>query len=40
MSNIEKYSKDKLIVSSNDEDANTFQFKQANIFTATLLFQP
>ncbi len=34
------YSKDKLTVSSHDEGINTFQFQQANIFTATLLFQP
>ncbi len=27
-------------LSSHDEDVNTFQFQQATIFTATLLFQP
>ncbi len=31
------YSKDELAVSSHD--VNTFQFQQATIFTATLLFQ-
>ncbi len=29
-----------LCLSSHDEDVNTFQFQQATIFTATLLFQP
>ncbi len=29
-----------LCLSSHDEDANTFQFQPATIFTATLLFQP
>ncbi len=34
------YSKDKLTMSNVSHDVNTFQFQQATIFTATLLFQP
>ncbi len=33
------YSKDKPCMSNHDEDVKTFQFQQATIFTAKLLFQ-